>query len=189
MRGPFVAMMLVCATTHSAAAPTLEERIAPCLACHGENGQSANPEIPSLGAQMAPYTLIQLFMFREKLRRNDIMNDAVKGFSDDDLRTFSDYLSKLSAPRPAAGPSDPARMERGRALVRRYRCDICHNSDLAGRDNVPRIAGQREDFLAKTMREYKGNVRPGYDASMADVLQPVTDAEIPDLAYFAARQP
>ena len=189
MRGLFVALMLVCAPTLSVAAASLEERIAPCLACHGENGQSANPEIPSLGAQMAPYTMIQLFLFREKLRLNDIMNDAVKGFSDDDLRTFSDYLSKLSAPRPAAGPSDPARMERGRALVRRYRCDICHNSDLAGRDNVPRIAGQREDFLAKTMREYKGNVRPGYDASMADVLQPVTDAEIPDLAYFAARQP
>jgi cytochrome c553 len=60
---------------------------------------------------------------------------------------------------------------------------------LAGRDNVPRIAGQREDFLVKTMREYKGNIRAGYDASMADVLQPIPDADILDLAYFAARQP
>lgn len=40
----------------------------------------------------------------------------------------------------------------------------------------------------KTLREYKANVRAGYDASMADVLQPITDAEITDLAYFAARQ-
>jgi cytochrome c553 len=189
MRGPFAAMMLVCATIHSAAAASLEERAAPCLACHGENGQSANPEIPSLGAQMAPYALIQLFMFREKLRRNDIMNDAVKGFSDDDLRAFSDYLSRLPAPRAATEPSDAARLQRGQMLVRQYRCDICHNGDLAGRENVPRIAGQREDFLAKTMREYKANVRPGYDASMGDVLQPITDAEILDLAYFAARQP
>jgi cytochrome c553 len=189
MRGLIVAMMLVCATTHSVSAATLEERIAPCLACHGANGQSANPEIPSLGAQTAPYTLIQLFMFREKLRRNDIMNDAVKGFSDDDLRTFSDTISKLPAPRPATEPSDAARLQRGQILIRQYRCDICHNPDLAGRDNVPRIAGQREDFLVKTMREYKANVRPGYDASMADVVQPITDAEILDLAYFAARQP
>ena len=156
MRGPFVAMMLVCATTLYAAAASLEECVVPCLACHGENGQSANPGIPSLGAQTAPYTLIQLFMFREKLRHNDIMNDAVKGFSDDDLRTFSDYLSKLSAPQPVAEPSDAARMERGRALVRRYRCDICHNSDLAGRDNVPRIAGQREDFSPRPC----ANTRP-----------------------------
>ena len=189
MRGPFVATMLVCATALSAAAATLEERAAPCLACHGENGQSANPEIPSLGAQTAPYTLIQLFMFREKLRRNDIMNDAVKGFSDDDLRTFSDYISQLPAPRPDTEPADATRLQRGQALVRQYRCGICHNPDLAGRENVPRIASQREDFLAKTMREYKANVRPGYDASMGDVLQPITDAEILDLGYFAARQP
>lgn len=189
MRGPLVAMMLVCATTHSAATAPFEERVAPCLACHGEKGQSANPEVPSLGAQTAPYALIQLFMFREKLRRNDIMNDAVKGFSDDDLRTFSDYVSKLPAPRPVAEPVDAARLQRGQMLVRQYRCDVCHTPDLAGRENVPRIAGQREDFLVKTMREYKANVRSGYDASMGDVLQPVTDAEILDLAYFAARQP
>src|SRR5262245_66381975 len=99
MRGPFVATMLVCATALSAAAATLEERAAPCLACHGENGQSANPEIPSLGAQTAPYTLIQLFMFREKLRRNDIMNDAVQGSSDHDLRTSPAHISQLPGPR------------------------------------------------------------------------------------------
>jgi cytochrome c553 len=39
------------------------------------------------------------------------------------------------------------------------------------------------------MREYKSNARPGYDASMADVLARISDAEILDLAYFAARQP
>ena len=80
-------------------------------------------------------------------------------------------------------------MERGQALVRQHRCNVCHSPDLAGRDNVPRIAGQREDFLVKTMREYKANMRAGYDASMGDVLQPIPDAEILDLAYFAARQP
>ena len=81
--------------------------------------------------------------------------------------------------------ADAARLSRGRDLVHKY----CHSANLAGGDNVPRIATQREDFLVKALREYKSNVRPGYDASMADVLQPVTDAEIADLAYFAARQP
>ncbi len=33
---------------------------------------------------------------------------------------------------------------------------------------VPRIANQREDYLAKTLREYKDNSRHGYDATMAD---------------------
>ena len=88
-----------------------------------------------------------------------------------------------------ARPIDPARIDRGQALVRQYRCVICHSPDLSGRDNIPRLAGQREDYLIKAMRAYKSNARPGYDASMADVLARTSDAEILDLAYFAARQP
>ena len=77
----------------------------------------------------------------------------------------------------------------GRLLVRQHRCNVCHSPDLAGRDAVPRIGGQREDFLIKTMREYKSNTRAGYDASMGDVMQPDPDADILDLAHFTARQP
>ena len=183
--------MLVCAlTVHGkASAQAMDERIAPCWSCHGDNGQSPNPETPSLGAQTSPYALIQLYLFREKLRRFDIMNEAVKGFTDDDLRTFADTISRLPPPPPMGGPIDQARIDRGKALASQYRCNVCHNADLAGRDAVPRIAGQREDFLVKTMREYKANTRPGYDASMADVLQPIPDADILELAYFVARQP
>ena len=54
---------------------------------------------------------------------------------------------------------------------------------------VPRIAGQREDYLLKVLRGYKNNTRPGYDASMGEVLQPITEEEMRYLAYFAARQP
>ena len=49
--------------------------MAPCLACHGEKGQSETENTPSLGAQQAPYTLIQLFMFRQKLRIFEPMNE------------------------------------------------------------------------------------------------------------------
>ena len=78
-------------------------------------------------------------------------------------------------------------MERAQALVQQHRCASCHNPDFSGRDNVPRIANQREDYLAKTMLEYKNNSRHGYDATMAEVLQPVTEQQIADLAFFIAR--
>ena len=188
-RGFGVGIVVLCAWIPRAWAESIEERMAPCVACHGEKGQSPNPEVPSLGAQTSAYALIQLFLFREKLRRHDLMNEAVKGFTDSDLRTFADAISRLPPPLPTTDPTDPARMARGQALVTQHRCNVCHNPDLAGRDNVPRIAGQREDFFVKTMREYKDNIRAGYDASMADVVQPISDADILDLAYFSARQP
>jgi cytochrome c553 len=172
----------------SASAETVEERAAPCLACHGEHGQSETDNTPSLGGQQPPYALIQLFMFREKLRVFEPMNEMAKPLSDDDLRTFSEFIGKMPKPQPPADPGDPARMQRAQALAQQYRCNACHNTDFSGKENVPRIADQREDYLAKTMREYKDNSRHGYDGTMAEVLQPVTAEQIADLAYFLARK-
>jgi cytochrome c553 len=170
-----------------ARAETIEERAAPCLACHGERGQSETENTPSLSAQQAPYALIQLFMFREKLRVFEPMNEMAKALNDDDLRAFSEFIGKLPKPEPPADAGDPARLQRAQALVQQHHCNSCHNADFSGKDNVPRIADQREDYLAKTMREYKDNSRHGYDATMAEVMQPVTPEQIADLAYFLAR--
>jgi cytochrome c553 len=125
-------------------------------------------------------------MFREKLRLYEPMNEMAKALTDDDLRIFSDYLGTL--PKPAAiASADPARMQSAKALTSQFHCDSCHGADFAGRDNIPRIAGQREDYLNTTLRAYKDNSRHGYDASMADVMQPITDAQITELAYYMAR--
>ena len=171
----------------SASAQKFEERIAPCLACHGEKGQSETDNTPSLGAQQAPYVLIQLYMFREKLRVNEIMNEMAKPLNDDDLRTFSDFIAKLPKPAPPADAGDAARMARGQAAAAQHRCNTCHNPDYSGKENVPRIGNQREDYLARTLAEYKSNTRAGYDASMADVMAVVTPEQIADLAYYIAR--
>jgi cytochrome c553 len=171
----------------SASAATIEERAAACFACHGAGGQSETENTPSLAGQQAPYALIQLFMFREKLRVFEPMNETAKAFTDDDLRTFSDFIAKLPKPTPPADAGDPARMQRGQALVKQNLCNTCHNPDFSGKENVPRIANQREDYLAKTLGEYKDNSRHGYDGSMADVMAAVTKDQIADLAYFLAR--
>jgi cytochrome c553 len=115
------------------------------------------------------------------------MNDMAKALSDDDLRAFSDFIAKLPKPAPPPDPGDPARLQRAQALAKQYHCNACHTSDFSGRENVPRIADQREDYLAKTLREYKDNSRHGYDATMAEALQPVTPEQIADLAYYIAR--
>ena len=178
---------LICAAVAPLSAEPMSERAAPCLACHGANGQSENPEIPSLGGQTAPYALIQLYLFREKQRVVEVMNDMTKAFTDDDLRAFSDFVATLPPPKPPADAGDAARLTSGRALITQQRCNSCHGLDLAGRESIPRIADQREDYLLKTLREYKNNTRHGYDGTMAEVLAPVTDAQIVELAYTIAR--
>jgi cytochrome c553 len=189
MRGLVVAATLLGFTTLPGLAQSLEERLPACLACHGEKGQSETPEVPSLGGQPEFYLTIQLYMFREKLRVIEIMNDVTKGLSDDDLRKVASTIAKLPPPRPPGEAADPARSQRAQALIDQNRCNFCHTRNFAGEQNVPRLAGQREDYLVKTLREYKSNTRRGYDASMADVLYPISDEQILDLAHFLADQP
>ena len=166
------------------AAETIEQRAVTCFACHGEHGQSEMENTPSLGGQQSPYALIQLFMFREKLRTFAPMNDMAKSFTDDDLQKFADFIAKLPKPQPPNDVGDPARMQKGLALAQANRCNSCHNADFSGKENVPRLANQREDYLNKTLAEYKDNSRHGYDGTMADVMGSVSKEQIADLAYY-----
>ncbi len=168
----------------SVSAETIPERAVTCFACHGEHGASETENTPSLGGQQAAYALIQLFMFREKLRTFDPMNEVTKSFSDDDLKAFSDFIATLPKPQPPSDAPDAARMQKALAIINANHCNSCHKPDFSGADNVPRLANQREDYLAKTLREYKDNTRHGYDGTMADVMGSVTVEQIPDLAYY-----
>jgi cytochrome c553 len=181
-----VAAMLATDALLPAANAAPPERLEPCLACHGAEGQSETPEVPSLGAQPSPYTLIQLFMFREGLRTADPMNAVAKELNDQDLQSTADFIATLPPPQPPADPGIAARMEQGRALAEQHRCNICHRPDFSGQQSVPRLADQREDYLLKTLREYKSGARHAYDATMAEVLQPIGEAQIVELAYYLA---
>jgi cytochrome c553 len=186
MRAALTALILV-AGTAGALAASLQERMVLCFSCHGEKGESPNFETPSIGGQPAPFVLIQLYLFRERQRIVDAMNQATKDLTDGDLQAFADAVSKLPPPQAAAGPGDLQQLERGRALAQKYRCGFCHQQNFSGQGSVPRIAAQREDYLLKALREYKSSARPGYEPTMVEALQPVNDSEIVDLAGFLSR--
>ena len=181
-KGLVIAALLVGAWP--ACAADLSEKLVPCLACHGEKGQSDIENVPSLGAQPAPYSVIQLFLFREKMRVVEPMNDMAKELSDDDLKALADALAALPPPKPPADPGDPARLERVRPLAEENHCNVCHRPDFSGQGNVPRLLDQREDYLLKALRDYKSGARHGYDPAMVEVLQSTDDAQLVEFAYY-----
>src|SRR3954467_4478694 len=99
-----------------AQAASYDEKLATCLACHGEKGISETSEVPSLAGMPADFTLIQLFLFRQGTRKIEIMNDIAKDLTDDELRKLSEYFSKLPPPQPSGDAPDPAVTERAKAV-------------------------------------------------------------------------
>ncbi len=174
-----------------ALAASLHERLTVCLACHGAGGLSRVPETPSLAGQPQFFTVAQLFLFRDGRRSSAAMTAAAKDLTNDDLRALSDYFVKLAPPEPPGEAADPARAARGRVLAGQHHCTVCHNPDFSGREQMPRLANQREDYLLKAMREYKSGARIGYAGAMAVELRDLTDDDLVALAHylshFAAR--
>ena len=118
------------------------------------------------------------------------MDEFAKKLSDDDLRNFGELISKLPPPRPPSGRPDKARYERGRALAAKRNCGVCHNPDFSGREQMPRLANQREDYLLKALRDYRAGQRIGYgSASMPEELSGLADGDLADLAHFLAHLP
>jgi cytochrome c553 len=189
-----VALGLAVVTPPAADAPpalaaSFEERLAACLACHGGDGQSRLAETPSLGGQPAFFVVAQLFLFREGRRANAVMTTAAKGLTNDDLRAFANAIARLPPPPPPADAGDGTRATRGQTLARQHHCTVCHNPDFSGRDQMPRLANQREDYLLKAMREFKRGERIGYAGAMAVELRDLTDGDLLDLAHFLAHLP
>src|SRR5262245_43124345 len=182
-----LAAATIAVLTSGAQAMTYDEKLAACLACHGEKGVSETAEVPSLAGQPADFTLIQLFLFRQNTRKIEIMNDLAKDMTDDDLRKFSDHFAKMAPPKAAGDPPDPAIAARAQAVIAKNHCGSCHNPDFSGREQMPRLAAQREDYLLKALRDYKAARRPGYDATMDEVIRPLTDADIVDLSHYLSR--
>jgi cytochrome c553 len=168
-----------------AAEPALQEQLTVCAGCHGENGISSMENTPSLAGHPVLYTQIQLFLFREGQRVNEVMNAIASGLSDDMLTTLAEHYSKL-APIPPTAASDPAVDARGRELAATHRCGTCHLPDYAGREQMPRIAGQREDYLLRALRDYKSGARSGDGAQMAEVVYGIGDDDLKALAHHVA---
>ncbi|WP_427912819.1 c-type cytochrome [Ramlibacter sp. MMS24-I3-19] len=173
----------------AAAAPDYAQRFAAvCASCHGANGRSDMAGTPVLAGQPSLYAITQLFLFREGRRDNAAMTTVAKTLSDDDMRGFADYIGTLPpvpAPAPATQP-DAARMAKGRQLADQHRCTSCHGADLGGGQQVPRIGGQKEEYLQASLHGFKSGKRPAYTQAMVSAVSQVPVEDLDTLAYYAA---
>ena len=162
-----------------------------CAACHGAEGRSETPGTPNLAGQHSYYVVTQLFLFREGRRSNAEMTAIGKTLKDDDLRGFSDFIGTLPPlPTPPPGePPDSARMSRGKALAEQHKCLFCHGPDLSGGQQVPRIAGQREEYLRESLNGYRTRKRTGYTPAMLEPVSTLSAEDVDVLAYFVAHLP
>ena len=136
-----------------------------CAACHGANGNSVNPEWPSLAGLGSDYIVTQLINFKEGKRANPIMMPNAMALSAEDMADLGAYFN---AQRNTGLEADPTYWQAGQSLFRggdKARgipaCMACHGP--AGRGNeaakFPALRGQHAVYTVKQLQDYAAGSR------------------------------
>ncbi len=158
-----------------------EALAATCVECHGENGNSNMPGVPSLAGQQPLYFIAATQAYLHGTREMSGMEETLRGLSKTDIEKLALYYASQSpAPRAAPEFGDPAAGEPLSA-----QCGGCHGAGGVSHDAAtPSLAGQDPQYLAQATRAYRGHLRQ-HDVMFGDK----TDEDIRNIAaYYAAQQ-
>ena len=145
-------------------------KAAVCGACHGIDGNSADPQYPKLAGQHEAYIARQLTNFKAAKRQNPIMLGMASPLSEQDMHDIGAYFAtKVSRP----GVADEALVEHGQKLYREGdvergipACMACHLTDGRGNPSAgyPQLAGQHAQYVEATLKSWHDGTVWGDDA-------------------------
>lgn len=162
-----------------------------CLACHGVNGNSTNPEWPSLAGQGARYLAEQLALFRDGKRTNPVMRPLAMGLSDQDIEDLAAYYA---AQKLTGLEADPSHWKAGEKLYRGGdpardvpACIACHGP--VGNGNAPAgypaLRAQHAVYTQKQLRDYASGARTGARADiMRTIAQRMTAEDMRNVSSY-----
>jgi cytochrome c553 len=162
-----------------------------CMACHGPDGNSPNPEWPNLAGQHASYIEQQLRLFRAGERQNPLMSPMAMILSDEDIADLAAYFSSQTV---RGGEAEPSKVALGQRIYRGgnldtglMACAACHGP--TGRGNplakYPSIQGQHAVYVAAQLRAYReGQRSTDLNQVMRNVAALLSDEEIDAVASF-----
>ncbi len=167
---------------------------ATCVACHGSEGVSTNPEWPNLAGQGAGYLAKQLYEFRTEKRVNAVMNGMAKAIaSDEDVEHIAAYYASLPA---ATGTADEDMVEEGTLLYKGGKtstkipaCASCHGPTGSGVESAkfPKLAGQHSQYIASQLKAFRSGERANDpNQMMRDAAKRMSDSDIEKVAGYIA---
>jgi cytochrome c553 len=167
------------------AADEMPAKAATCLACHGVNGNSSMPGVPSLAAQNARYIYLQLRDYQEGRRENIMMTPMAAGLTRPEMQELANYFSqqKLSSKNFKA---DPEKVKKGIAKADETLCAMCHLGEFKGQNEIPKVAGQNFDYVVGMLKAFKAKTRTNDAGNMTSVASTLSDEDIENLGHYIA---
>ena len=166
---------------------------APCVACHGQDGNSLVPSYPNIAGQNERYLVQQMRLMRSGERPAPLMAGQLDAMSDQDL---ADLAAHYASQSPQVGQAKAAEAAKGEAIYRGGllakgvpACTACHAPDGSGNAlaGFPHLSGQQVDYVVDQLRAYREGLRTtdeAYSGMMRQSVANLTDGELTALANY-----
>ena len=139
-----------------AAAEDFVDLVKRCESCHGKDGNSAQPMVPSIAGFSYEGFLNTMDVFRENERiarefqqagePETVMNDIARLLDDEQVEALAEYFSERSF-LPIRQAVDPELASRGEILHKQH-CERCHTDNGAHPvEDAAILAGQWSPYL------------------------------------------
>ncbi len=162
-----------------------------CLACHGMDGNSVNPEWPSIAGQHADYIVKQVKAFRAGERTNALMSPIAMTLTDKEIEDIAAYYAtqKIKGLEAAKGKVDLGQQiyRGGIANSNIPACMACHGPNGRGNPTAsyPSIRSQYATQVAMQLKAYRsGERKTDQNEMMRMVAAKLTDDQIDAVAQY-----
>lgn len=169
-----------------------QAKATPCVACHGVDGHSANPEWPNLAGQHESYIKQQLQAFKNDERQNPLMTPMAKPLSDQDMADLAAYYAAQSP--TGTLEAEPSKVAQGEKLFRGgdaskgiAACAACHGPNGSGNPaaGYAMIRGQHATYTIAQLKAYRSGTRQtDQNQMMRNVAAALSDEQIDAVASY-----
>ena len=180
-----VVLVALLAGATAAWADSIEDKAALCGACHGLNGVPEDPTTPIIWGQNTGYLYLQFRDFQKGARKDYRMTPIAQYVVKQDALALAEYFAAKPWPKTGAPSAAKADMDAAMVAIKSVVCTSCHLDQFQGDLSVPRIAGQKRDYLAKTMTDFRTGARAN-NPGMSDLIHTVTPDQLTAIAAYLA---
>jgi cytochrome c553 len=186
--------------THADSVNAGKTKVASCVSCHGEHGNSTMPMFPKLAQQNSSYLVNQLKAFKDGTRKDPMMATIAMSLTDNDMVDIAHYYeAQKESPEPEETFDSAEERKDHETLVAQggdlYRngdlkrevsaCIACHGPYGEGNKpaGFPQLRSQHKGYLIKALTDFKSGSRSNNNENMMHMIAvKMTDAEIKAVA-------
>jgi sulfide dehydrogenase cytochrome subunit len=162
-----------------------------CFGCHGFQGHSTAPPIPSLAGLSESYFIDVMHAYQYGGRYGTVMGRIALAYDDAEIRRMAAYFM-AQLPRQQRRTNDSS-LSLGASRLHRHFCGDCHGDlNSSAKPDAVTLHGQWQSYLRWTLQDYLVGInqaREGMSEALSNLIRQQGQEGVEQLIQYYGRNP